>query len=507
MSVSLVFLCARKVVSDHGSALNSLPYVPHELYPILFKAAFLDQRPLVIVELVRRWPLPVLSLVRLLQGCHHYHYDLSQDRPSRCCLQAVLLTIVKNLTEKTRNGRRVLRVLDLCGVQDEGGRPEPNSMGGLSRTVAIAKACLEVAKVRRGENTTESASKRRRNTAYIEDTEVVQSLALEVEVRADMFVNASSYECVKQALQAKGPMRLLCRDLRAEELSAQRTATLLELLEALPLRRVDLRYNNLGLAGINLLLPILAKFPSLMSLRLLYINVDVRHGTPDTESGLREMAAGLGRLRKLRELNLTSLRLSNKLRLLLSSLERALEVVELNYFYLTSSDLYYLAESPHACFLRKLDLSGNSFSEALIPPLQRLLCEASASLRYLVLSGCNLTDHLVGTLLTSLRRCRNLYSLGCSLNPISTEGLMSLVLVATELPQLQLLVHPQPTDCYEDGLPQPPSYYNLMEFPVNPDRLVQALAELRKAVEQKGRTDLVLSTDLYNYRTADLLEE
>ncbi|XP_041100532.1 leucine-rich repeat-containing protein 14 [Polyodon spathula] len=494
MPASLVFLCARKVASDHGCALRSLASLPQELYPVLFKAAFLDQRPLVIGELVLRWPERVLSLTRSLRACQHCRLDLSRDWSSRDCLQAVLLAVVKGLRERDKRERNALRVLDLCGVQDEGGRRMPNTMGSWFRTVALSKACLE-ARGRRGAR--ESTPKRRRG---------VSSPAVEVEVRADLFVNASSFETVRQALRGGGPLRLVCRDLRAEELSTQRTASLLDMLEPTSLRRVDLRYNNLGLAGIALLLPRLASCPSLLSLRLLYSNVDVHRPTPGMEAGLRELAGGLGGLLNLREINLTSLRLSGKLRLLLSALERPLEVLELPYFSLTPSDLSYLSSSPHAPALRKLDLSGNSLSVEQLPSLQRLL-SVSRCLSHLVLSGCSLTDSLLGALLPSLGLCRGLQSLGLSLNPLSTRGLLSLAHTATGLPHLQLLVYPQPTDCYEEGLPQPPSYYNLMEFPLDQGKLARATEELRMVLERAGRADLVLSTDLYSHSTAELLEE
>lgn len=52
-----------------------------------------------------------------------------------------------------------------------------------------------------------------------------------------------------------------------------------------------------------------------MSLRLPYSNVDARR--PGAEDGLRRLAEGLGRLQRLRELNLGSCRLSGRLRQLL----------------------------------------------------------------------------------------------------------------------------------------------------------------------------------------------
>lgn len=138
-----------------------------------------------------------------------------------------------------------------------------------------------------------------------------------VRVWADLFVNARSWERVRVALGTPGPLRLHCRYLRVEEIPAANIAALLALLPPRGLLGLDVRYSSLGVSGLALLLPALAPFPHLRSLRLHYCNLDMRRDLPGQEGALRDMAQGLGGLRQLRRLSLTALRLPGHLRMLL----------------------------------------------------------------------------------------------------------------------------------------------------------------------------------------------
>ena len=195
--------------------------------------------------------------------------------------------------------RPCLRVLDMTGIQD-GAEHGPDGVTLWSGTVLLAKACLEASQRR-----TEPRGAKRRKGSPVPL----------VEIRVDLFVNSTSGAILKAALRSGGAVRLRCRDFHAEELSLGGTVDLLEALEPVGLRRVELRFNNLGLEGLCQVVPRLARFPDLASVRLPYSNVDVRR--PGTEDGLRELAEALGWLRGLRELNLGSCRLAGRLRLLL----------------------------------------------------------------------------------------------------------------------------------------------------------------------------------------------
>lgn len=91
MVLSLVSLCAKEVVSDHSSSPCWLRWVPRELYRPLLEAAFASCRPLAVGELVQRWPERTLRVGgRRKQG---------QVAPNRLCIQALLLAVVRGLSD------------------------------------------------------------------------------------------------------------------------------------------------------------------------------------------------------------------------------------------------------------------------------------------------------------------------------------------------------------------------------------------------------------------------
>lgn len=136
-------------------------------------------------------------------------------------------------------------------------------------------------------------------------------------VRANLFVNARSWERARVALSTHGPLKLQCRYLRIEEISVSSIRTLLHLLTDQGLLGIDVRYSNLGVAGLAELLPLLSAFPTLNSLRLHYCNLDFGRDRYGQEEALRNLSQGLAKLEGLQRLSLTALRLPGQLRALL----------------------------------------------------------------------------------------------------------------------------------------------------------------------------------------------
>ncbi|NXA28425.1 LRC14 protein, partial [Ibidorhyncha struthersii] len=72
-------------------------------------------------------------------------------KPSKLCVQAVILAVVAHLCraleEPCRDVSRCrLRLLDMTGLQDDDTDRGPQWMSLWSGTVALAKACIEVSK-------------------------------------------------------------------------------------------------------------------------------------------------------------------------------------------------------------------------------------------------------------------------------------------------------------------------------------------------------------------------
>ncbi|NWR55294.1 LRC14 protein, partial [Bucorvus abyssinicus] len=494
---SLLFLCARRLLSHRPAACRAVAIIPAELYPVLFRAAFLDGRTLALRELVAAWPFPVLSLRHLLG---HQHLD---EKTSKLCVQTVILAVVEQLRralEEPWHGmsecRCRLRLLDMTGLHDAAVARGPEGLSLWSGTVALAKACLEVAKYH--SDRLKRGSKRLKGPSGASAAPPAPS----VEVRADLFVNGTSFGVLRDALRtsAAGPLRLKCRDFHAEELSVAGTVNLLEALEPTGVRRVDLHFNNLGLAGLCAVLPRLAVFPDLLSLKLPYSNIDVRRLPVD--AGLRHLAVLLGKLPALKELNLGSSRLSGKLRQILGDLQTPLESLELAFCSLLPGDFAFLCQSHHAPALRRLDLSGHDLTETLLQLLRRLLEAASGSLLHLDLMECRLTDARLEALLPTLCRCSRLRCLGLFGNPLSMPALKTLVQQTAALPDLRFVIYPHPVDCYSRQPPHLPAGLFLEDM-VDEERFAAASAELGRMLVSSGRADAVWTTSLCRHGALD----
>ncbi|KAL9868484.1 LOW QUALITY PROTEIN: leucine-rich repeat-containing protein 14-like [Geothlypis trichas] len=501
-SDSLLFLCARRMVSHHPLPVL-LPALPAHLYPILFQAAFLDGRPLVLRDLVAAWPFPVLNFQRLVG-----RRELLRDHPCKLCVQAVILAVVAQLRRQLEepghdaSGCR-LRVLDVTGVPDDPAGRAPDGMSVWSGTVALAKACVEVSKHQREFQRRGSKRHKGRSGAA---TAAAAPQPPGVDVHADLFVNGTSYGILRDALQtgAAGPLRLKCREFQAEEALLASAISLLESLDPSFVRRVDLSFNNLGLTGLSVILPHLSRFPELRSLKLQYSNVDVRRPTPESAIGIRCLAGQLGMLPSLRELNLGSSRLSGNLRQILCDLQAPLESLELAFCSLVPADLAFLSQSFHAPALKRLDLSGHDFSQGLLEPLRLLLEETSASLLHLDLMECRMADSHLDALLPTLRRCSRLRFLGLYGNSLSTAALKDLLHKTLELPDLHLVVYPFPVDCYKPEPPRRvPGSRRIYEEPMDAERLAAATAEISQLLANSGRTDLVWTYNPYGHGTLD----
>lgn len=529
---SLVSLCAAEVVSDHSSSPHWLRWVPRELYRALLEAAFSGSRPLAVGELVQRWPERSLRVGERRRK----HGELP---PNRLCIQALLLAVVRGLSDP----RSVLQVLDLSGLQgDEGSAGDP--MGGWSLTVAL---CTMIVQARNGVKKSqikEGERDRKRFSALQRDADVkrergqkANAMSAEelrmgvrrrmemekktdvsplndegnkmdhedssnvlVHVRADLFVNARSWDRVHAALSTHGPLKLQCRYLRVEDMSVSSIKSLLNLLPHQGLLGIDVRYSTLGVVGFAELLSLLSTFPALDTLRFHYCNLDFRRDPTGQDEALRDLSQGLKQLNQLKCLSLTALRLPGQLRVLLSSLSRPLLVLELPYLSLSPADLAYLSCSHHASTLRQLDLSENRVDETSLPSIRRLLSQASSSLQHLSLSGCGLTDGLLALLLPSLGCCVALKSLALALNPLSMARLMDLVRTAVRMPNLRQLLYPNPLEDYHPGLPDLPSSAQLLDWPLDETADINNTStQLNKVLMDNGNSRLVLTCDLLNY--------
>ncbi|CAN2391592.1 Leucine-rich repeat-containing protein 14 [Pristimantis euphronides] len=505
----LVFLCSRQLVSDHGSLRRALPLIPEELYPALFRAAFLDKRPLVLQDLVQRWPFPVLSLQRLLQDDTRHPVQLYQ-KANRQCVQTIIMGVMAYLRGQIEGPplrKQRLQLLDMTGSHDDGLEQGPDTLSLWARTVTLAKSCINIAKRRQSEETIQVLKRRKGEEKAAPSPAAADPSSICVEVRVDLFVNSTSFSVVREALQvgSHGPLRLQCRDIRAEELSLRSTVRLLELLNPSSLRQIDLTFNNLGLTGLNALLPHVTCFSHLLSLKLPYSNIDVRRLLPAAEEDMQKFASQICQLSALKELNLGSSRISGRLQQLLRGLRTPLESLELAYCYLLPADLHYLCQSIHVSCLKKLDLSGNSLCDILFQPFLQLLDAVSSSLLLLDLVECKLRDSALSVLTPALGRCRSLRYLGLFCNPFSGQGIHTLLQISLHLADLRLVIYPFPVECYMDASVWPDSSNAVLDNMIDHREAVRFQAELQDVLARAQRTDVLWTTNLVLHRPPDYL--
>ncbi|XP_005062447.1 PREDICTED: leucine-rich repeat-containing protein 14-like isoform X2 [Ficedula albicollis] len=471
---SLVLLCARRIVAQ-----RPLPALPPHLYPVLFKAAFLDGRPLVLQDLVATWPFPELHFKRLVGQPGQW-----SDNPFGDCIEAFIQAVVEQLQQELKEpghqSRCRLRVLDMTGVPDD-----PYETYFYSSTKAFATAYVELSKHQ------QQFQKHRPNWHNGCSGGATAAAALQppgMDVLIDLYVGKNSYEILYNALQTRpaGPLRLKVCEFHSEYNSASEIVTLLDSLDPSCLRRVELYCNFFGFPELSEILPHLSRFLELRSLKLQDIGMYGRHLRPEPANATHDVGRQLGMLSSLRELNLTGTGLSGNLSQILCDLQDQLESLELAFCSLLPADLTFLSQSFHAPALKRLVLNGHNISQGLLEPFRLLLEETSASLLHLDLTDCHIDDSHLDALLPTILCCSRLRFLGLHGNSLSTAAIKNLLQKTLELPDLHLVVYPAPKDCYRLELMA--SVSCLIE---DEELLAVTTAEISQLLANSGRTNLI----------------
>lgn len=89
----LLELACQSLLRDEVSAIDALEWLPMELFPPLFMAAFAEKHSKVLKAMVQAWPFPCLPLGALMNHLQPY-----QD-----ILQAVFEGLDALLAQETRN--------------------------------------------------------------------------------------------------------------------------------------------------------------------------------------------------------------------------------------------------------------------------------------------------------------------------------------------------------------------------------------------------------------------
>uniref|UniRef100_A0A8C2PAB1 Uncharacterized protein n=1 Tax=Capra hircus TaxID=9925 RepID=A0A8C2PAB1_CAPHI len=406
----LVNLAAMSLVKDEALAICSLEYLPMELYPPLFMAAFSGRHSEILKAMVQAWPFARLPLGGLMQ------------KPHQGTIQAVLDGLDVLLAQKVHPRRCKLRVLDLRNT----GQDFWKMWSGSSVHVSSSSSMTPVAEVRS------------RTEQPLAPLEVFIELHFKESVIDDFLIYL-----MRWVEQRKASIHLCSNKLKIASTPLENIMQVLGIVQLDCIQEVEVNC-IWHLSTLAMFAPFLGQMSNIQRLYLSHI-----HGLEQDNQDLLQLTSQILQLRNLRDLRMEAPSfLEGRLDQMLRCLKIPLDNISITNCLLTESDLTHLSWCPKICQLKGLNLSGVTLTDFSPELLQVLLEKVAGTLEELDLNLCGITDVHLMAFLPALSRCSQLRVLTMCGNLFSMTVLESLLCHTDRLPDLNLELYPAPRESY-----------------------------------------------------------
>ncbi|XP_045145422.1 melanoma antigen preferentially expressed in tumors-like [Echinops telfairi] len=431
-------LAIQNLLHNEVSAIDSLQWLPRQLFPPLFKAAIARRCSQTLKAMVGTWPFSCLPLGALM----------AHRQPDLYILQVTLDGLDALLAQKIRPCRCKLQVLDLR-------KNNKITLEDLGYGI-WARDCVRSSQ--EPEDTQHPRKKQKVECSRIEE-QLLGPLQVMIELRvAQSGLDESLNLLIDRVEQSKGLLQLCCTKLSFETRLPQFELTdkILKLVRLDCVQELIVRgtWDRSTMASFVLYL---GQMVNLRILLLFEVSVYFRYSqtqAQDQENLLVQFTSQFLRLHQLKKLYLEAVSfLKDNLGKVLRNLQTSLEALCITDCSISNVDLVCLSLCPNTSHLRSLNLSHVILSDLNMYFLKVLLEKTSDTLLFLDMYGCRLTDSQVICLLPALRHCTQLLRLRFSGSPVSMAVLEVLLRDMVPLCKFLFLEFPVPEECYLDNPP------------------------------------------------------
>ncbi|XP_021505923.1 PRAME family member 12-like [Meriones unguiculatus] len=412
---TLLQLAGQSLLRDEALAISALEELPMELFPPLFKTAFMNGRSNILRAMVQAWPFPCLPLGGLMK----------MKEPYLEILRTILDGIDTLLDQKIRPRGYKLQVLDLRTLHKD------------FWNVWAGESCSPEVKCKK------KTQKR--------DPGIVAKQSLKVVI--DLCLKPSALDaCLSYIFLwvegRKGVLHLACKRLKISTVAIQ---TIVDVLEMLDLDCVE----EVGvccawkLSTLAMFAPYLGRMKNLRKFLLSHICVSTSISPEEEEQLVSQFTSQFLNLHCLQLLSMDSVSfLNGKMDQVLSCLEGPLKTLSITDSELSEPDLKSLSQCRGIRQLKHLNLSGVALTDISPEHLRVLLERVSATLKTLDLENCMIVDSQLSAFLPALSSCSQLTTFNYLRNPISVAVLEHLLCHTARLSCLSLEMYSTPWEVY-----------------------------------------------------------